>query len=65
MLSSCASVLWQLANKPDAGRCGPSVITERVCSRIKEADAMDIDAEGEATLNMENDLMMAGTFGEI
>ena len=44
---------------------GSSVITERVCSRIKEADAMDIDAEGEATLNMENDLMMAGTFGEI
>ena len=44
---------------------GSSVITERVYSRIKEADAMDIDAEGEATLNMENDLMMAGTFGEI
>ena len=41
---------------------GPSVITERVCSRIKEVDAMDIEAEGEATLlNMENDLMMAGT----
>ena len=43
---------------------GSSVITERVCSRVKEAEGMEIDAEGDAALNMDNDLMMAGAFGE-
>ena len=44
---------------------GSSVVTERVYSCIKEVEAMDIDPEGEATLNIENDLMMAGACGEV
>ena len=43
---------------------GSSLITERVYPRTKEHDTMDIESEGNAALNMENDLMMADESGE-
>ena len=43
---------------------GSAVITERVCSRTKEHNAMDTESDGNAALNMENDLMMADEYGE-